>query len=158
MEYLHEWPTEPTDETMMYIDRKRNWQVDKQQYQIDPKQEILIEETTHILDAKIYFRGEYLICEIGEMVHFWEATTGNKSNNYNFFQQAYELMQPTESGAWKTVNRLISFRHAIRQTEVNLCGYVDSFLRGYKLTEKRYNLFMNLARQQDLQHHGSNTF
>lgn len=155
MDYIHEFPQEATDETMKYIDSKRNWNVEKQEYIIPVLEESQIEINTHIRDAKIYFRGEYMIIEINDLVHYWEHTIGN---NYNFLQQAYELMNPNESGTWKTVQRLISFREAIRQTEVNYCGYVDTFLRGYKLTEKRFNIFMKLARQQDLQHHGQTTF
>ena len=66
-----------------------------------------------------------------------------------------ELEKPAK---WKTIDKLLSLRMGIRQTEVNCCGYVEAILEGEKMTLALHRKFMQLARAQDLQHHGSHTF
>jgi hypothetical protein len=73
-------------------------------------------------------------------------------------KQAVEFIEPEKPAEWKTLEKLIDFRMAIRQTEVNGCGYVETLLEGEKMTLKLYQKFMRLARKQDMQHHGSHTF
>lgn len=153
MEYFQqEFENEDPKETMKYIDSKRNWDVASQKYKISEKEEYLIERTTNISDCKIYFRGKYLILEHNDMVHYWDSFP------YNYFKQAVEFIEPEKPAKWKTMDRLISFRMGIRQTEVNCCGYVEDLLEGEKMTLKLYQEFMSLARAHDIQHHGSSTF
>ena len=96
----------------------------------------------------------YLIIEHDGILHFWEMI----STNYPYFQMAIDFMRPEIPNVWKTCDRLIALRNAIRQTEVNHCGYVEEMLEGKPMTQVRYNLFMRLSRAQDLQHHGQHTF
>jgi hypothetical protein len=141
-------PTESVDETMEYINDNRNWSVEKQSYKVseDCKAELT--------ECEIYKRGKYLILEHKGIVHYWEFA----DTNYPFFKMAIEFMEIDKSKKWKTLDKLISLRQAIRQTEVNWCGYVDEVLTGNKMTLDRYNHFMELSRKQDFQHHGSHTF
>lgn len=147
---IHE--KEVAADTMHFIDSKRNWNVEKQQYRIPPEKEKEIERTTNLSECKIYWRGEYLIIECNDMVHYWD------SHHYCFLKQAVEFMQLEKPAAWKTVNKLLALRMGIRQTEVNGCGYVDEILKGNEMTIALYNRFMRMARAQDLSHHGSHTF
>lgn len=67
-------------------------------------------------------------------------------------------MQLEKPAKWKTLDKLISLRMGIRQTEVNGCGYVEAILEDEEMTLKLYQKFMRLARAHDIQHHGSPTF
>lgn len=153
MEYFQiEFENEEPIETMKYIESKRNWDVANQRYRIPPEKEKEIEATTNINECKIFWRGQYLIIEHNNMVHYW--------NRFPccFLKQAVEFMEPENPAKWKTIDKLIALKIGIRQTEVNGCGYVESILEGEKMTLKLYNKFMRFARAQDLQHHGSHTF
>lgn len=142
-------PKETPKKTMEYINENRNWSVEKQAYKVPFKLDI---ELTH---CKIYQRGKYLIAEHQEIIHFWERA----DTNYPYFKMAIEYMDLDRPAKWKTLDKLISLRMGIRQTEVNLCGYVESILdQKGETTLNRYNHFMQLARKQDLEHHGDNTF
>ena len=140
---------EPAKKTMQFINAKRNWDVANQCYR-KPEAE---QSKTNIADCKIYWRGEYLVLEdYDSIIQFWDFFP------YCFLKQAVELMQLDKTAKWKTLDKLIAFRDAIRQTEVNWCGYVDDLLEGNEMTFMLYKEFMQLARAQDLQHHGSHTF
>jgi hypothetical protein len=149
MEYFQiEIEKEDPKETMAYIDSKRNWDVKNQQYR-KPEAENC---KANISECKIYWRGEYLILEHDNIIHFWDSFP------YCFLKQAVEFIEPEKSAQWKTLDKLIAFRDAIRQTEVNHCGFVDDLLVNKKMTLARYQEFMELSRAQDLIHHGSHTF
>lgn len=140
---------ENVKETMAFIESKRNWDVNNQCYRdsnVD-KGNVPISEST------IYWRGQYLIIEYKDIIHYWEI-----DGQYCYFKQAVDLFGIDTPAKWKTIDKLISLRTAIRQTEVNLCGYVDELLIGKKMSLKLYNQFMKLAREQDLEHHGVHTF
>lgn len=139
-------------ETMKYIDSKRNWNVEKQTYRIPLEKENEIAHTTNLSECEIYWRGKYLIVEHNDLVHFWDSLP------YCFLKQAVEIIELEKPAKWKTIDNLTSLRMAIRQTEVNHCGYVDSILNGKNMTLALYREFMRLARDQDLKHHGRNTF
>lgn len=143
-------PNETPEQTMEFINANRNWSVEKQAYKV-PTAEISKAELT---ECKLYQRGKYIILEHNGIVHYWEQA----DTNYPYFQMAIEYMELDNPKKWKTLDKLISFRQGIRQTEVNWCGYVDDVLTGNKMTLDRYNHFMELARAQDLNHHGSHTF
>lgn len=153
MEYFQiEVEKEAPADTMKYIESKRNWDVENQRYRIPPEKENEIERTTNLSECKIFWRGEYLIVEHNDMVHYWDSFP------YCFLKQAVEFMELEKPAKWKTIEKLISLRMGIRQTEVNCCGYVETILEGEKMTLKLYRKFMRFARAQDLQHHGSHTF
>ena len=139
---------EDRKETMLFIESKRNWDVENQRYR-KPEAENC---NANIEDCKIYWRGECLILEHDDIIHFWDSFP------YCFLKQAIELMQPEKPAKWKTLHKLIAFRHAIRQTEVNSCNYVEILLEGEKMTLALFDKFMRLARAQDYKHHGSHTF
>ena len=140
---------ETAEETMRFIESKRNWDVDKQQYRKAEAKD----SKTNLADCKIYWRGNYLIVEDYDgIIQYWESST------ICYLKQAVDFMQLEEPAKWKTIDKLIAFRMAIRQTEANCCGYVDDLLEGNKLTHALYKEFMQLAREQDYQHHGSHTF
>lgn len=142
---------ESRENTMKYIDANRNWSVEKQAYKF-PEAEKCNAELT---ECKIYQRGEYIILEHQKIVHYWEMAT----TNYPYFKMAIDLMQLDRPAKWKTLNRLISLRMGIRQTEVNCCGYVESILlQEGNISLKRFTEFMKLARCQDFTHHGCHTF
>ena len=152
MEYFQiEHENEAPEETMKYIDLHRNWNTEKQEYRLS-KEELNAAYNTNIEKCKIYWRGKYLVLELNDIVHYWDSFP------YCFLKQAVEFIEPDKPAGWKTLDKLIDFRMAIRQTEVNHCGYVDTLLVDEKMTSKLYNKFMRLARKQDLQHHGSHTF
>lgn len=153
MEYFQiEFAQEDAKETMKYIASKRNWDVENQRYRIPPEKENEIECTTNLSDCKIFWRGEYLIIEHNDIVHFWDSFP------YCFLKQAVEFMELEKPAKWKTIEKLLDLRNAIRQTEANLCGYVETILVGEIMTVKLFRKFMRLARAQDVQHHGSHTF
>jgi hypothetical protein len=140
---------EPTKETMQFIEENRNWDVANQRYR-KPEAE---RSKTNLADCKIYWRGEYLIVEDYDgIIQYWESFP------YCFLKQAFEFMELDKPAKWKTIDKLINLRMAIRQTEVNWCGYVDDLLVDRSMTYSLYKEFMQLARAQDLQHHGSHTF
>lgn len=146
IEHLNE--KESCEETMMFIMDNRNWDVPSQSYK---KPEAKINKI-NLIDCKIYWRGEYLILECENTVHYWD------SYPYCFLQHAIELMELEKPAKWKTAGRLVSLRMGIRQTEVNGMGYVETILEGEKMTLKLYKKFMRFARAQDFRHHGSHTF
>ncbi|MCC6634549.1 MAG: hypothetical protein IT251_03505 [Chitinophagaceae bacterium] len=143
---------ETVKETMLFIESKRNWDVKNQRYRIPEKQENEIEKTTNLSDCQINWRGDFLILEYNNIIHYWD------SYPYCFLKQAVEFLELEKPAKWKTMDKLISLRMGIRQTEVNLCGYVETILEGEKMTLSLYRKFMRFARAQDLQHHGSHTF
>lgn len=147
----HIFQNEAPKLTMKYIESKRNWDVQNQSYRIPPEKENEIERNTNLSDCKIYWRGEFLILE-HNMVHYWDSFP------YCFLKQAVEFMDLEKPAKWKTIDKLISLRMGIRQTEVNCCGYVENILEGEKMTLALYKKFMRFARAQDFQHHGSHTF
>lgn len=147
-----EFETEEPKETMKYIESKRNWNVEKQAYKISPEEENAIEKTTLLTKDIVYWRGQYLIIEHNNMVHYWEHQDGC------FLRDAAICIDMDKPAKWKTIDKLISLRMGIRQTEVNCCGYVEEILDAGKMTLQRYREFMRIARAQDLQHHGSHTF
>jgi|GEM_PF-2286036 len=139
---------ESPKETMKYIASKRNWQVETQSY-INIEAE---NSKANLSECQIYWQGEYLILEHNHIIHYWDCFP------YCFLKQAVEFIEPDKSAKWKTLDKLISLRCGIRQTEVNHCGYVDEILEGKKISLKRYREFMKLAKAQDYAHHGSYTF
>lgn len=139
---------EDPKETMKFIESKRNWDVANQCYRKPDAENC----KANISECKIYWRGEYLILEHDDIIHYWDSFP------YCFLKEAVEFFAPEKPAKWKTLDKLIDLRMGIRQTEVNLCGYVETLLEGEKMTIKLYNKFMRLCRAQDLQHHGSHTF
>jgi len=153
MEYFQvEHENEPREETMKYIESKRNWDVGNQRYRRPPADEYKTERTTNLSECKIYWRGEYLIVEHNDMVYYWDSAP------YCYLKQAVEFIQPEKPAQWKTIHALIRLRMGIRQTEVNCCGYVDDMLEGKDMTKELYAEFMNLAEAHDIQHHGASSF
>jgi len=140
---------ESAKKTIEFIDSKRNWDVANQRYR---RGEAAEKCNANLADCKIYWRGKYLIVEHDDIVHYWDSFP------YCFLKQAAEFMEPEKPARWKTLDKLISLRMGIRQTEVNHCGYVEDILEGKKMTFELYRNFMRLAKAQDLQHHGSHTF
>lgn len=149
IEILNE--TEPSDETMKYIESKRNWNVEKQEYRLS-KEELNDGYNANLKDCKIYWRGQFLILEHNNTIHYWDSFP------YCFLKQAIEFMEIEKPRKWKTLGKLISLRMGIRQTEVNHCGFVDLLLVDEKMTLPLYQKFMRFARKQDYNHHGSHTF
>ncbi len=153
MEYIQvELENEDPKDTMQYIESKREWDVKNQKYRIPIEQLRKLERTTNLNECKIFWRGKYLIIEHNDIIFYWDSCP------YCYLKQAVELMELEKQAKWKTIDRLISLRMGIRQTEVNGCGYVDSMLKHERMTLKLYNKFMRFARAQDFQHHGSHTF
>lgn len=139
---------EPWEETMKFIESHQNWNVAKQEYRVSEAERC----QANLSECKIYWRGKYLILEHNDIIYYWDSFP------YCFLRQAIELMELDKPARWKTLNKLIEFRQAIRQTEVNCCGYVETLLEGEKMTLRLFQKFMRMARAQDLQHHGSSTF
>lgn len=139
---------ESQEETMKFIDSKRNWDVANQRYR-KPENEIC---KANLSECKIYWRGKYLILEHDDTIHYWDSFP------YCFLKQAVEFMELDKYHKWKTLDKLIDLRMAIRQTEVNGMGYVEDLLQGQEMTLSLFKKFMKLSRIQDLQHHGSHTF
>lgn len=139
---------EPAADTMKYIESKRNWDVENQRYRDEAAEQC----KANLSECSIYWRGDYLILEHNNMVHYWDSFP------YCFLKQAVEFMELEKPAKWKTLDKLIDLRKGIRQTEVNWCGFVDLLLVDHPMTFKLYNQFMALCRAQDLQHHGSHTF
>ena len=135
-------------DTMTFINSKTNWNVETQTY----KDESAENCKANIADCKVYWRGEYLILEHNDIIHYWD------SHPYCFLKDAIVYFEPQKPAKWKTLNKLIDLRMAIRQTEVNHCGFVDLFLLNETMTINLYNKFMGVSRAQDLEHHGSPTF
>lgn len=149
MKIKHFFENENTGDTMNFIESKRNWDVKNQSYR-NPKAENCQAQLT---DCGIYWRGRYLIVEHDSIIHYWEH-----NGEYCYFKKAVDLMQLDKPAKWKTIDKLIAFRQAIRQTEVNLCGFVDRLLIEKPLTYALHKEFMALAREQDFEHHGQHTF
>lgn len=147
IEHQHQHEDESAEATMRYIESKRNWDVANQQYR-RPQSEW---SQANLNECKIYWRGKYLIAEHDDIIFYWEHGGG-------YFREAVEFMQLGQPAGWKTLDKLIAFRQAIRETEVNGKGYVDSLLIDAKMSSKLFDAFMRLARAHDLQHHGSHTF
>jgi hypothetical protein len=139
---------ETAEETMKFIESKRNWDTANQRYR-KPEAETC---KANLVDCKIYWRGEYLILEHDDIIHYWDSFP------YCFLKQAVEFMELDKPAKWKTLDKLIAFRCAIRQTEVNWMGYVETLLEGERMTLPLFRKFMRLSRAHDLQHHGSHTF
>lgn len=155
MEYFEikiEIEKEDPKETIDFIQSKRNWDTENQKHRIPLEKEREIERTTNLSECKIYWRGEYLIVEHNNMIHYWDSFP------CCYLKQAVEFMQLEKPAKWKTLDKLISLRMGIRQTEVNGCGYVEAILEDEEMTLKLYQKFMRLARAHDIQHHGSPTF
>jgi len=146
------YENEGQEETLKFIESKRSCDIANQRYRITPEKEEIIERKTNISECNIYWRGEYLIIEHEGIIHYWDSFP------YCFLKQAIEFMEPEKPAKWKTLGRLIDFRMGIRQTEVNLCGYVETIIEGEEMSFPLYNKFMRFARSQDLQHHGDHTF
>ena len=144
------YPNEPLEKTLEYIELNRNWSVQLQAYKVVDAVNCKVQLTK----CKILKRGSYVLAEHGGIVHFWEKA----NTNYPYFQIAIDFMQLSNPKKWKTLNKLISLRQAIRQTEVNCCDFVDDVLQGKNLTLKSYKHFMKLAKKQDYEHHGMHTF
>jgi hypothetical protein len=148
MEIIVTHKNEAAPETMRFIESKRNWDMANQRYRYPDAENC----KANLADCKIYWRGEYLIVEHEDIIHYWDSFP------YCFLKQAVEFMEVEKPAKWKTLDKLIALRMGIRQTEVNHCGYVDGILMGKKMTLSLYTTFMRMARQQDFQHHGSHTF
>ena len=147
-EIIH--PNEPLEKTNEYIELNRNWSVENQSYKNNDAENCKVQLTK----CKILKRGNYVLAEHNGIVHFWERA----DTAYPYFQRAIDFMQLSNPKKWKTLNKLISLRQAIRQTEVNCCDFVDDVLQGRNLTLKSYKHFMKLAKKQDYEHHGMHTF
>ena len=130
---------EKREDTLKFIESKRN-----------PDAEICKAKLT---ECKIYARGQYYIVEHDSIIHYWEL-----DGEYNYLKKAIGFMQLYHPKKYKTIDKLISLRMAIRQTEVNLCSFIDELLVGNRMTLSLYENFMRLARVQDLAHHGQHTF
>jgi len=153
MEYFQvELENEDPKDTMQYIESKREWDVKNQKYRIPIEQLKKMERTTNLNECKIFWRGQYLLIEHDNIIFYWDSFP------YCYLKQAVEFMELEKPAKWKTIDKLISLRMGIRQTEVNGCGYVDTLLVGEKMTLRLYKKFMRFAREQDFQHHGSHTF
>ncbi len=149
---------EPLKTTMAFIEAHRNWDYQNQKYRLS-KEEEKRHNKAKLEDCDIYQRGKFLIVEYNNIVHYWERV----ESRYNFMDDAIYYIDLDRPAKWKTLERLISFREAIRETEVNFCGYVNSILRDEygnkkRMTFKLFKNFMLLARAHDLLHHGKNTF
>lgn len=144
---------ESCDNTNRFIESKRDWNTKTQTYRLT-REEQKQHNNANLQDCKIYQRGKYLIIEYNDIIHYWEYI----DNPYNFFEQAIHYMELEKPAKWKTLERLIDLRMAIRQTEVNCCGFVETILDENKMSLNTYNYFMRLARKQDLEHHGTHTF
>ncbi len=145
---------ESAEETIKFMDAHRNWSIEMQQYKLSKKEQ-KEHDNALLKDCKIYQRGVFLIIEYKNIIHFWE----NINSRYRYFEKAIHLMQIDRDAKWKTLKRLISFRQAIRETEVNCMGYLEDLLSEDKeLTFKTYQEFMRLARKHDVKHHGIHTF
>lgn len=142
---------EDIEVTVKYIYAHQNWSVEKQADKVEKYDFPLTE-------CRIYQRGKFILLEHEGIIHYRERA----DTCYPYFQMAIELMELHRPRKWKTVYKLIDLRNAIRQTEVNYCGYVDEVLmdgdRPQKMTLERYRHFMRLARAQDVAHHGMPSF
>ena len=143
-------PNETLEKTIEYIELNRNWSVENQSLKdLDAKN-----CKAQLTECKILKRGNYILVEHNGIVHFWEKA----DTNYPYFQMAIDFMELSKPKKWKTLDKLISLREAIRQTEVNCCDFVEEVLEGRNLTLDSYNYFMELSKKQDYEHHGMHTF
>jgi len=133
--------------TMDFINSNRNWQVEKQEDKISEKEISKI----NLKDCDIYWRGDYLIVSHNNIIFYWE-------NNGGHLKKAVELLNLESEKKWKTLDKLISFRCAIRETEVNCLGLVENIFEDENMTLIRFNSFMTLAKAHDILHHGTRTF
>lgn len=138
-------PDEKLEDTVKLLDFK--WNAHSQNER-ENKRHLKVEE------CKIYMRGQVWIIEHEDMILYYES----HNENYPFFEMACHYIDFDNPCKWKTVDKILSLRMGIRQTEVNWCGYVENMLEGKKMTLNRYTKFMEMARAQDLQHHGVQTF
>lgn len=145
MKYQHINRNEATEVTMQFIEENRNWSVEKQAYKTDDNCK------ANLSECKIYKRGQYFILEHAGIIHYWEH-----DGNYCYLQDAIHYMNPDKPAKWKTLNKLITFRQAIRENNAQWMA-LDDLLKE-NITEREFVQFINTARVFDKRHHGTETF
>ena len=148
MNLLHEFPEETDEETMKYIDQNKNWSYFLQDYKIPIKEEINIENSTSIFDAKIYLRGQYFIVEYNNMVHYFEHSALKN------FTRAYELLSGKKEN-WKTIAILSKLASSLR--EIKASGTV-LLINDVEINEKNCQTIIIAAQYIGLSKYGKHTF
>ena len=134
-------PDEPTEDTVKWHDA--NWVEDG-----------FNEKKILLSDCKIYQRGNYIIIEVpGGKVAYREHI-----GNYCYILDAIEYMKPEVLAEWKTLQRLTTFRQAIRECTAQGMGIEDLYQIDKGINFEEYNEFIKVARVYDKRHHGSLTF
>lgn len=102
-------------------------------------------------DCRIYQRGKYIIIEYNDQVQYWEHI-----GYYCYLEDALYYMNPDQPAKWKTLDRLITLRQAIRENTAQWMCLEDLLFEG--MTLKDYDTFIGIARVYDKRHHGHETF
>lgn len=140
-------PDESIEATREYISQNQNWDVPNQRYR-KPEAENIDPPLT---ECKIYKRGRYFIIEHNGIVHYDEH-----DGKYCYIEDALHYMNPDRPAKWKTLQKLITFRQAIRENNAQWMA-LDDLLKE-NITEKEFKDFINTARVFDKRHHGQETF
>lgn len=106
----------------------------------------------NLKDCSIYQRGKYIVLEYDNVIYHREVI-----GNYCYIENALHWMNPDKPGKWKTLERLITFRQAIRECTAQGMGLEDLY-QIKDLSLNQYNKFIKTARFFDERHHGSVTF
>lgn len=134
-------PDEPTDITVKWHDE--NW-IDKK----TSTKKILLSE------CKIYQRGNFIIIEVpGGKVAYREHV-----GQYCYILDAIQYMMPETPGTWKTLDKLTTFRQAIRECAAQGMGLEDMYQIDRGISQEQYKEFIKVARVYDKRHHHAITF
>lgn len=127
---------EPILETEKFIDEN---------YCNDYRPDILLS------DCQIYQRGKFLIIEHEGKIYYSEH-----AGIYCYLEDAIHFMNPDKPKKWKTLERLTTFRQAIRENYAQGMGLDD--LLHENISFSTFKEFMKVSRVFDKRHHGQETF
>ncbi|MFZ1806374.1 MAG: hypothetical protein WAU36_04085 [Cyclobacteriaceae bacterium] len=128
-------PDEPVKETKAFLDKN------------------FVTNTTKALleQCRIYQRGEYIVIDFKDKVYYYEHVGA-----YCYIEDAIHYMNPEKPAKWKTLERLITFRQALRENTAQGMGLDD--LLNENISEGGFTEFITVARMYDKRHHGTVTF
>ena|SRR5579872_2461385 len=112
------------------------------------------QEGVLLSECKIYQRGKYIVVEFGNgKIGYYEH-----DGKYCYILDAIEYMKPEVPAKWKTLDKLATFRQAIRECTAQGMGLEDLYQFGEGITQEQYKEFISVVRVYDKRHHGSVTF
>jgi hypothetical protein len=127
---------ESTDDTMAYVHANRSF---------GPAPRV------PLTDCYIYQRGKYILIEYNLQVQYWEHI-----GYYCYLEDALYYMRPDLPAKWKTLDRLLIFRQALRENTAQWMCLEDMLHEN--MSQKEFETFIGIARVYDKRHHGHETF